>query len=148
MSKKFPRNWGFRKKIEEMPPKELFKKMACTMKLNLKKTIRTIPYERGKIHVCYSTNELVAICPATGYPDFYSIRITYEPKKLLPELKSLKMYFACYKDLPITHEHLADKIYADFNAIVKPRRLHLFMDVSIRGGIKTIIQKGEILLPA
>ncbi|GAI46949.1 unnamed protein product, partial [marine sediment metagenome] len=68
-------------------------------------------------------------------------RIIYIPNKKIPELKSLRFYFLAYKDIPILHEHLANKIFEDFEKTVKPKKLRFELDVAVRGGIHTKITK-------
>jgi len=103
-----------------------------------------MPYLGTAEIVSYQTNELIALCPLTLYPDFYSLEINYIPNKKLPELKSLKFYLMDYKNLAIGHEHLADRIYRDFKAQVKPLGMHLILKSSVRGGITTTVEKGGI----
>jgi len=73
--------------------------------------IETAPYEYPETHTAveYVYPELTAVCPQTGLPDYYTLRIVYEPDKKLPELKSLKMYLIAYRNYGIWHEHLANK---------------------------------------
>ncbi len=106
--------------------------------------IKTIPYV-GKVseQVTYDFSELVARCPVTGYLDFYRARIDFIPGSLLPELKSLKLYYFGFADLPISHEHLAARIYTEFCQAVKPVACRLKLTAGIRGGIETTILVGE-----
>jgi 7-cyano-7-deazaguanine reductase len=61
------------------------------------------------------------------------------PDEKIPELKSLKYYFLAYRDIPVLHEHLAQKIYEDFSEAVKPEKLRVELDVSVRGGINATV---------
>ena len=107
--------------------------------------IRTLDflYDKGG-EVTYEYPELTALCPMTGIQDIYTICITYIPEKKVPELKSLREYFLAYRDVPILHEHLANKIFEDFDDAVNPRQLFIQLDVAVRGGISTtiVIEKG------
>ncbi len=89
--------------------------------------------------VRYFTDELTALCPKTGLPDFYSLEIEYVPARWLIELKSLKLYLIEYRNIGIFHEHLARKIYNDINAAVEPERLRVILRASTRGGISAEI---------
>ena len=135
------KEWWFTKRIEDMPAEELAERIKVVMGLDLKKKIVTIPYVGGEEVVEYKTDELIGLCPATGYPDYYNLYVRYIPDKLLPELKSFKFYLMQYKDLPISHEHLAEKIYQDFKEVVKPNKLFVKLEVARRGGIDTTIWK-------
>lgn len=103
--------------------------------------IVTIPYA-GKLDevVTYETEELTALCPVTTIQDYYKIAITFVPDKAVPELKSLKFYFLSFRDIPVSHENLFAKIYKDFVNAVSPKEIDMFLDCSVRGGIKTTIK--------
>lgn len=137
------KNWWFCKKIEDLPLSELSNRIKEVMELDLKNKIVIIPYVGDEEIVEYKTNELIALCPATGYPDIYTLSIKFIPNELIPELKSFKFYLMQYLDIPISHEHLASKIYDDFNSIINPKKLYLELQVARRGGIDTYIYKGE-----
>ena len=83
-----------------------------------------------------TTPEFTAICPKTGLPDFGTIQITYTPDEQCVELKSLKEYLLFYRDVGIFHEHVVNKILADFVTACDPRKLEIVGDFHIRGGIK------------
>lgn len=87
-----------------------------------------------------TTPEFTAICPKTGLPDFGTIQITYTPDEQCVELKSLKEYLLFYRDVGIFHEHVVNKILADFVTACDPRKLEIVGDFHIRGGIKTVVR--------
>ena len=89
--------------------------------------------------VRYFTDELTALCPKTGLPDFYSLEIEYVPDRWLIELKSLKLYLIEYRTIGIFHEHLARKIYNDIKKAVEPASLRVILRASTRGGISAEI---------
>lgn len=108
-------------------------------------TLTPIPYVGGiEQVVSYTYPELTARCPVTGIQDLYTVVIKFVPNECVPELKSLKMYFMAFRDLPISHEHLMAKIYNEFNMDVRPKRLEVCLDVAVRGGIHTEIKFGDI----
>ena len=115
--------------------------------------IETASFEYSKSHevVEYIYPELSAVCPQTKLPDYYTLRIVYEPDKKLPELKSLKMYLLAYRNYGIWHEHLASKILEDFVKYVEPRWIYLELYVNNRGGIYTTVrrywsrEKGDVI---
>ncbi len=131
----------FKGKIEEMSVEDIKRQELVVKKLNLAQ-IRMIDFLYGEDEeVSYEYPELTALCPMTGLPDFYTVRIIYIPDKKIPELKSLRFYFLAYRDIPILHEHLASKIFEDFRKAVNPKKLRVELDVAVRGGIKTKIIK-------
>ena len=46
-----------------------------------------------------------------------------------------------YMKLPISHEHLADKLYKELNYVLEPLTLKISLHTSVRGGIYTDIHK-------
>ncbi len=98
-------------------------------------------YPESRTSVEYVFPELSAVCPKTGLPDNYILRILYEPDKKLPELKSLKMYLLAYRNYGIWHEHLANKILKDFIKYVEPRWVFVELYAYNRGGIYTSVRR-------
>ncbi len=131
----------FRDKIEKMDGAEIKRQGKRVKKLKMPK-IQVIDFlyeEGGEIN--YEYPELIALCPMTGIPDFYTVRLIYIPGRKIPELKSLRFYFLAYKDIPVLHEHLANKIFEDFRKAVRPKKLKIELEVAVRGGIYTRIVK-------
>lgn len=138
------KEWKYVKRIEEMNDKTLRKRIEEAMEYEIENKIRPIPYIGGEeIIIEYSYPELQARCPMTGVKDLYKIRLKYIPDKLIPELKSLKLYFWGYENLPISHEHLIVKIYNDFKKVIKPRKLAILLYVAERGEFVTTIAIGD-----
>ncbi len=106
-------------------------------------SIDTVEFEYPESHtvVEYEYPELTAVCPMSGLPDFYTVRLVYEPDKKLPELKSLKMYFVGFRNVGILHENLANRILEDFVAAVNPRWLLIELFVNNRGGVYTTVRR-------
>ncbi|NPA75118.1 MAG: preQ(1) synthase [Euryarchaeota archaeon] len=105
--------------------------------------IETVEYEYPETHtvVEYEYPELTAVCPMSGLPDFYTVRIVYEPERKLPELKSLKMYFVGFRNVGILHENLANRIMEDFRVAVEPRWVLIELFVNNRGGVYTTVRR-------
>lgn len=82
-----------------------------------------------------------ALCPTTQLPDFYTLRIIYEPNEKLVELKSLKLYLAQYRNVGIYHEELANEILEDIRDIIDPKWIFLELKVNVRGGIYTVVKR-------
>ena len=133
----------FKKKAEEMSNQEIRSQQKEVKKLKMPE-IRTVDflYEEGG-EITYEYGELTALCPPTGIQDSYTLRIIYVPNKKIPELKSLRFYFLAYRDVPIFHEHLINKVFEDFKKAVKPKKLKIELDVAVRGGIRTKVVKTE-----
>lgn len=137
------KNWDFSKTIEEMPAYELAQRIEEAYATEMP-VIQSVPYIGVKIEqVEYIYPELTALCPMTGIQDLYTIKIFFMPDKWIPELKSLRQYLLAYRDLPISHEHLASKIYMDLYKVLAPQKLRVTLYVAVRGGIKTTIHIGD-----
>jgi len=102
-----------------------------------------VPYVGSTEIVEYRYSELIGLCPITFLPDLYDLTIRFIPEKYVPELKTLKYYFMDYLKIPISHEHLANRIYRDFQTQITPKQIYLYMKTAIRGGIETNIEIGE-----
>ena len=61
----------------------------------------------------FSTNELTAICPVTGQPDFYELKLTYRPGARLLESKAMKLYLWGFRDRGTFAEDLAAMLLKD-----------------------------------
>lgn len=84
--------------------------------------------------------EFTCLCPRSGYPDFAVIRVNYIPDKKIIELKSLKLYLNSFRDVHISHEETANRIYSDLEKKLKPRSLEVIGDFNPRGNVKTVIR--------
>lgn len=79
------------------------------------------------------------MCPTTRLPDFYTLKLTYEPDEFLPELKSLKLYFLTFRDVEILHEEIANRILDDFVQATRPLWAQVIIKVNNRGGVLTTV---------
>jgi 7-cyano-7-deazaguanine reductase len=95
----------------------------------------------------FEASELTALCPFTGHPDFYTIKIRYKPDKFIVELKSVKLYIEKFRNLRTTHETLLNIIFEHFKSLLSPRYLFTELKVNVRGGIKTTLSREENLGP-
>ncbi len=133
-------------KIEEMTDDELKERIKYGMNYDIPHKIRAVPY-LGKEQelVEYVFDELEARCPMTQIKDVYRIIIRFIPDKFIPELKSLKLYYWDYEEcrVPISHEHLAAKIYKEFQRVIKPSTMYLKLEVAGRGELFTTIRVGN-----
>jgi 7-cyano-7-deazaguanine reductase len=118
-----------------MTEKEILNK-----KIDLLKSIENI--NKGKRYVCeHIFPELTALCPTTALPDFYTLRLLYEPSETLIELKSFKLYLLQYRDANIYHEELANEILDDLVTVFSPNWIFLELKVNVRGGISTTVKR-------
>lgn len=135
------------KTMEDMSEEGVRERIQLGMDFEIPHKIRPIPYLGKNYQVCeYSFPELEARCPVTGIKDQYKITIRYVPQNYIPELKSLKFYFWDYEEcyVPISHEHLASKIYNDFKNAVQPNDIFLKLEVAGRGELYTTVRLGNM----
>ncbi|MDB9525892.1 preQ(1) synthase [Oscillatoria sp. CS-180] len=83
--------------------------------------------------------EFTALCPRSGYPDFGTMVVDYQPRDWVVELKAFKLYINAYRDQRISHEmvtnEIADRLWQELN----PVGLRVIGDFTRRGGVKTVI---------
>jgi len=77
-------------------------------------------------------------------PDYAIITIEVIPDKLAIELKSVKQYLMQFRDKHISYERLLNTIYNDFDFIYKPKLLKIRLEMTPRGGIQSIVEKGVV----
>jgi len=104
-------------------------------------TLDTLPNPRPErdYDIAIECPEFTSVCPKTGLPDFGTIRIAYTPDASCVELKSLKYYMIEFRNRGIFYEAVTNQILDDLVTLLKPRRMTVTGDFSVRGGIKTIV---------
>src|ERR1022692_2898045 len=91
----------------------------------------------GVSQVEMTSDELTAMCPVTGQPDYYTATIEYAPEGLCLESKSLKLYLAGFRNEGHFCEGLAVKIRDDVAEAlgIPPDRTTVTLTQKARGGI-------------
>ena len=84
--------------------------------------------------------EFTCKCPFSGYPDFATLKIIYQPSKEVIELKTIKLYLNSFRDKKISHEEVANKIIDDLVKACDPKWMQLNADFNPRGNVHTIIK--------
>jgi 7-cyano-7-deazaguanine reductase len=89
----------------------------------------------------FTTNELTALCPITGQPDFYDLKLNYRPDGSLIESKSLKLYLWGFRDQGIFAEDLAATLLKDLVSACEPAEMTVDPTQQVRGGlqIRTVV---------
>lgn len=95
----------------------------------------TFPCPIGVQEVTLTSDEVTALCPITGQPDWYTVRIAYVPRQHCIESKSLKLYFQSFRDEGIFAEAFAARIANDVNRVAAPARCQVTVTQKPRGGI-------------
>jgi len=98
------------------------------------------PEKKRRYEVEFNIPEWTAVCPRSGFPDFGTIIIRYQPREAIVELKSLKLYINSYRNVGIFHEAVVNKILDDLVSITQPWKMEVVGDFNVRGNIKTVIR--------
>ena len=83
------------------------------------------------------SDELTAVCPITGQPDLYVATISYRPKGLCLESKSVKLYLSSFRNEGAFCEALAVRIRDDVAAALEldAADVTVALEQKARGGI-------------
>ena len=104
----------------------------------------TVPWNHAGANavVEYSTSELTAICPVTGQPDFYELKLSYRPAAQLLESKAMKLYLWGFRDRGVFAEDLAAILLEDLIAACEPEEMTVDLTQQVRGGlqIRTVVR--------
>ncbi|MEZ4768841.1 MAG: preQ(1) synthase [Caldilineales bacterium] len=93
------------------------------------------PAPAGLDAVTMTSDELTALCPVTGQPDFYTVTIDYAPGPLCIESKSLKLYLWRFREQGVFCEQLAVDIRDKVVETIRPRACTVTLVQKARGGI-------------
>ncbi len=85
--------------------------------------------------VSFTCPEFTSLCPKTGQPDFARIVISYIPRELMVESKSLKLYLFSFRNHGDFHEDCVNIIMKDLVKLMNPRYLEVIGLFTPRGGI-------------
>ena len=89
--------------------------------------------------VDFTCPEFTCLCPLSGFPDFATIKISYQPKKWCVELKSLKLYINSFRDVGVFHEDVTNKILDEIVELLDPQYIKVVSDFNVRGNIHTLV---------
>ena len=86
------------------------------------------------------TDEFTCLCPATGQPDFATIRVAYIPGPKILESKSFKLYLWSFRNEGVFHEHLTNLVLEDLVKALEPRWCRVEAEFKVRGGIGITVE--------
>lgn len=100
--------------------------------------LETVPWNHPGTDatVEFTTDELTAICPVTGQPDFYDLKLSYRPRAKLLESKAMKLYLWGFRDKGAFAEDLAATLLEDLVAACDPEEMTVDLTQQMRGGLK------------
>jgi 7-cyano-7-deazaguanine reductase len=84
--------------------------------------------------------EYTSICPKTGLPDYGTLTIEYQPRKVCIELKALKVYLLAFRNLGIFYENAVNRILRDIVAATRPDWCLVRGEFTPRGGLTTTVE--------
>lgn len=96
------------------------------------------PHPELNYEINITSPEVTSLCPLNNsQPDYAVVIISYTPDKYIAELKSIKLYLTAFRTVSIFHEALAGQIMKDIVDTIKPKKLSVTCDFTVRGGIHT-----------
>jgi 7-cyano-7-deazaguanine reductase len=93
------------------------------------------PHRDALYLVRFTQPEFTALCPITGQPDFAHLVIDYVPAARLVESKSLKLFFASFRNHGAFHEDCTLMIARRLRVALRPRWLRIGAYWYPRGGM-------------
>src|SRR4028119_1469168 len=106
--------------------------------------IDTVPWSHGGKDAVAEVppHGLPAVCPVTGQPDFYDLKLSYRPKGRLLESKAMKLYLWGFRDEGAFAEDLAATLLKDLVAACDPVEMTVDLTQRVRGGlqIRTVVR--------
>jgi len=103
--------------------------------------------QNRRYNVEFTCPEFTCICPMSGFPDFATLHIKYQPKKYCVELKSLKLYINQFRNQGIFHEDSVNRVLDDMVELLDPWWIQVTGDFNVRGNIKTVISAEHTASP-
>jgi 7-cyano-7-deazaguanine reductase len=101
--------------------------------------IDTFPNQYPAYEIVIDIPEFTSVCPKTGLPDFGVLAIRYMPDQHCLELKSLKEYLTCYRNLGIFQENIVNRVLEDIVRATQPVWCEVKGMFNPRGGIGTTV---------
>lgn len=85
--------------------------------------------------VVYASDEVTSLCPITGQPDWYKVRIEISGSKLGIESKSLKLYLQSFRNDGQFCEVFSSEICRDVSEATNADSVHVTVTQKPRGGV-------------
>ncbi len=98
------------------------------------------PNQERIYEISIELKEFTCLCPFSGYPDFATIKIFYQPNKKVIELKAIKLYINSFRDVKISHEEVANRILDDCIEACEPLWIELLAEFNPRGNVHTVLR--------
>ncbi|MGK0291090.1 MAG: 7-cyano-7-deazaguanine reductase [bacterium] len=107
--------------------------------------LETFDFDSPEQYIKTETNELMAVCPFSGLPDFGTLVMEYYPTggKCI-ELKSFKYYLISYRNIGLFQEGVTKRLYNDLKNILETDRIKITTIYNTRGGFDTTCSEGSL----
>ncbi len=92
----------------------------------------------GLTSVRMVSDEVTALCPVTGQPDWYVVSIEYVPDALCLESKGVKLYLGGFRATGLFVEQLAAAIAHDVVDAISPVGVSVEVTQKSRGGVSIV----------
>lgn len=89
--------------------------------------------EDSVVEECLVSHLLKTNCPVTGQPDWASVVIRYQGKKIQRE--SLLRYIISFREHQDFHEHCVERMFSDISRVCAPQSLSVYARYTRRGGL-------------
>lgn len=88
--------------------------------------------------ITMTSDEVTAVCPVTGQPDWYVVSIMYHPRDLCLESKTLKLYLHSFRERGLFCEAFASQVAADVFKALDPEFVAVEVRQKPRGGVAIV----------
>lgn len=96
----------------------------------------TFPTPPQVSRVSLISDEVTAVCPMTGQPDWYTVEVIYHPRQRCIESKSWKFYLQSFRNRGLFVEALANEIAEYVYSEIDPRAVFVNIRQKPRGGVE------------
>lgn len=97
--------------------------------------LETFPAPTNLVEVTCTSEEVTAVCPVTGQPDWYIVEIKYVPKYLCVESKTLKLFLQSFRQQGHFCEDFSQIIMNKIRVALEPRSVSVTVIQRPRGGV-------------
>lgn len=97
--------------------------------------LETFPAPENVSDVTCTSDEVTAVCPVTGQPDWYLVEIHYQPRLLCVESKSLKLFLQSFRQQGHFCENFSQIIATKLMDALVAKRVTVTVTQKPRGGI-------------
>lgn len=81
--------------------------------------LELLDLQLGVDRICFTSDEVTAVCPVTGQPDFYLVEIELKNSRVTIESKTLKLFFQSLSGIGIFCEDLPGKIMLEILSTIE-----------------------------